>query len=38
MDDRAWTVKEYCEREKVSRARLYKEWAEGGGPRWLQWL
>jgi hypothetical protein len=29
----AYTVNEYCGREKISRARLYKEWKEGRGPK-----
>ena len=27
------TIKEYCQREKISRTLLYREWAQGRGPR-----
>jgi hypothetical protein len=27
------TIAEYCKREKISRTLLYKEWAQGRGPR-----
>jgi hypothetical protein len=26
-----YTISEYCEIEKISRSKLYKEWQEGGG-------
>jgi hypothetical protein len=29
----AFTIAEYCEHERISRAKLYQEWAEGRGPR-----
>jgi len=31
--DPVYSINEYCCREKISRARLYKEWNEGRGPR-----
>jgi len=31
--DPVYSISEYCKREKISRARLYKEWAEGRGPK-----
>lgn len=27
------SIKEYCQREKISRALLNKEWKQGRGPR-----
>jgi hypothetical protein len=30
-----YSINEYCRREKVSRARLYKEWAIGRGPKFF---
>ena len=29
----AYSISEYCKREKISRARLYTEWKEGRGPK-----
>jgi len=29
----AYTIAEYCKREKISRALLNKEWSQGRGPR-----
>jgi len=31
----AYTVNEYCKRERISRSKLYKEWGAGNGPRWF---
>jgi hypothetical protein len=33
MTDQVLTIAEYCKREKISRTFLYKEWAQGRGPR-----
>ncbi|HVI66274.1 MAG TPA: transcriptional regulator [Bradyrhizobium sp.] len=32
-DQQVLTIAEYCKREKISRASLYKEWAQGRGPK-----
>jgi hypothetical protein len=33
MEDDIYTIDEYCKREKISRALLNKEWAQGRGPK-----
>jgi hypothetical protein len=33
--DSSYTIREFCEAEKLSRAMLYRLWAEGRGPRWF---
>jgi excisionase family DNA binding protein len=35
VTDASYTIKEFCEAEKLSRAMLYRLWAEGKGPRWF---
>ncbi len=35
ITDESYTIKEFCEAEKLSRAMLYRLWAEGRGPRWF---
>jgi hypothetical protein len=32
-DIAVYSINEYLKREKISRARLYKEWKEGRGPK-----
>jgi hypothetical protein len=34
-NDESYTIKEFCEAEKLSRAMLYRLWSEGKGPRWF---
>ena len=31
--DASLTIKEFCQAEKISRAMLYRAWAEGWGPK-----
>jgi len=33
QEDQVYSIAEYCRLEKISRALLNKEWAEGRGPR-----
>jgi hypothetical protein len=33
MSDQSYTVKSFCEAERISRAMLYRLWAHGQGPR-----
>jgi hypothetical protein len=35
MTDHSYTVNEFCAAERISRAMLYRLWAEGNGPRWF---
>jgi hypothetical protein len=34
MSDQSYTVDEFCEAERISRAHLYNEWKRGRGPRY----
>ena len=34
MSDQSYTVNEFCEAERISRAMIYKAWADGWGPRY----
>jgi hypothetical protein len=34
-NDQSYTIAEFCQAERISRAMLYKLWAEGKGPRWF---
>jgi hypothetical protein len=34
-EDQSYTINEFCAAERLSRAMLYKLWAEGKGPRWF---
>ena len=36
MSDQSYTIDEFCTVERLSRAMLYKLWAQGNGPRWFQ--
>ena len=33
--DESYTIRGFCEAEKLSRAMLYRLWSEGKGPRWF---
>lgn len=35
IDDPSYTITEFCAAERISRAMLYKLWAEDKGPRWF---
>ena len=35
-DDPTYTIKEFCEVERISRSLLYKLWGQGGGPRFYR--
>ena len=33
MDDRSYTINEFCTAEKISRSQLYEDWRDDKGPR-----
>jgi hypothetical protein len=35
IEDPSYTVNEFCLAEKISRAQLYVDWANGRGPRFF---
>ena len=35
MTDQSYTVAEFCEAERISRAMIYKLWEQGHGPRFF---
>jgi hypothetical protein len=34
--DAVYTIPEYCSIEKISRAKLYSEWKDGGGVKFFK--
>jgi hypothetical protein len=35
LTDQSYTINEFCQAERISRAMLYKLWAEGNGPKFF---
>jgi hypothetical protein len=33
--DRSYTIRDFCEAERISRGGLYKLWERNEGPRWF---